>query len=377
MNSMKMILSVIVFSISIAVGTTYANPLEQPYTVSILDERSRDSASSAGFRIEAGFGCLTVIKETLDNWNGLYAKADWSRFDNHIKTLEVTDAKHSVASKFYYYEIRNVAGKKDCAIPHPNNCIPILITRQVTGLHERAFSLTGGPNPIDDTPKLLCGTCWTPDVNSKTLAWPNTGAILEPYAEHLAELGEGETTTEQSETSGMSIRMKYTKAGAVRSLYCVPLSYTNFTLLYPKGEPIRFQVNKGQQISEPKPAIPGSAQTPSSVVAKKVTGGESNHSVLPPFSITLAGKNEVRIRNPNEFIVESGIRQGQHGINMEVPANGVTSVYIADGKYDIYFVYSTKPDALFQGDSFTLNNNGVEIQIVKVVDGNFNIRQVK
>jgi len=40
-------------------------------------------------------------------------------------------------------------------------------------------------------------------------------------------------------------------------------------------------------------------------------------------------------------------------------------------------VYSSKPDELFQGDSFTLNGNGVEIQIVKVVSGNYSIRQVK
>jgi len=55
----------------------------------------------------------------------------------------------------------------------------------------------------------------------------------------------------------------------------------------------------------------------------------------------------------------------------------VETVYVPDGKYDIYFVYSNKPQALFQGDSFTLNGNGVEIQIVKVVDENYNIRQVK
>jgi hypothetical protein len=31
------------------------------------------------------------------------------------------------------------------------------------------------------------------------------------------------------------------------------------------------------------------------------------------------------------------------------------------------FQYSTDPDGLYQGDSFTLNGNGVEIQIVKLV----------
>ena len=54
----------------------------------------------------------------------------------------------------------------------------------------------------------------------------------------------------------------------------------------------------------------------------------------------------------------------------------MASVFIPNGKYEIYFVYSNKPDALFKGDDFSLNNNGVEIRIVKVVGGNYGIRQV-
>lgn len=99
--------------------------------------------------------------------------------------------------------------------------------------------------------------------------------------------------------------------------------------------------------------------------------------LLPPFSEELRGSNPVRVCNPNDFAVATGIRVGTRGKNFDVPPNGVQTVYVPNGKYDIYFVYSDKPDALFQGDAFTLNNNGVEIQIVKVVDGNYGIRQVK
>lgn len=100
-------------------------------------------------------------------------------------------------------------------------------------------------------------------------------------------------------------------------------------------------------------------------------------SLFPPSKEQLTGPNEVRVRNPNEFGVKAGIRSGEKGIDVDVPANGVKSVSIPNGRFDVYFVYSNKPDALFQGDSFTLNDNGVEIQIVKVVNGNYNIRQVK
>jgi len=60
-----------------------------------------------------------------------------------------------------------------------------------------------------------------------------------------------------------------------------------------------------------------------------------------------------------------------------VPANRVASVFVPDGTYDIYFIYLSAPDALFQGDGFTLRGNSVEIQIVKVVGGNYGIRRVK
>ncbi len=99
--------------------------------------------------------------------------------------------------------------------------------------------------------------------------------------------------------------------------------------------------------------------------------------ILPNFGIILDGENEVRILNPNTFEVAVGIRSGNHGKDLEVSSNGKASIFIPNGKYEIYFVYSNKPDALFQGDSFTLHDNGVEIQIVKVVGGNYRIKRVK
>lgn len=99
--------------------------------------------------------------------------------------------------------------------------------------------------------------------------------------------------------------------------------------------------------------------------------------LLPPFKSALKGNNEVRIRNPNSFTVTVGLRSGNGGKDFEVAANGTASVFVSDGKFETYFVYSNKPDALFKGDDFSLNDNGVEIQIVKVVGGNYGIRRVK
>jgi len=99
---------------------------------------------------------------------------------------------------------------------------------------------------------------------------------------------------------------------------------------------------------------------------------------LPPFKARIpAGNNEVRIRNPNGFSVRVGIRLADTGTDFAVGENATESVQVPDGKYEIYFVYSTQPNALYKGDGFTLKSNGVEIQIVKVVNGNYDIRLVK
>ena len=53
------------------------------------------------------------------------------------------------------------------------------------------------------------------------------------------------------------------------------------------------------------------------------------------------------------------------------------SVKVPSGRYDIYFNYSSDPDGLYQGDSFSLKNNSVAITIIKVANGNYGIRKVK
>lgn len=117
------------------------------------------------------------------------------------------------------------------------------------------------------------------------------------------------------------------------------------------------------------------SQTPDKKAPR--TSKAQGASILPPFNFQLNGNNEVRIKNPNEFEVSAGLRAGSSGKDFQVAPNGVASVFVPDGKYQIFFVYSNRPGALFQGDDFTLNNNGAEIQIVKVVSGNYGIKRVK
>jgi hypothetical protein len=110
---------------------------------------------------------------------------------------------------------------------------------------------------------------------------------------------------------------------------------------------------------------------------QELTSSKQSQSIFPTLGKDLKGNNEVRVKNPNDFEVTVGLRSGNSGKDFSVAANGIASVFVPDSVYQIYFVYSNKPDALFQGDDFSLNNNGIEIKIVKVVGGNYGIKQVK
>jgi hypothetical protein len=101
------------------------------------------------------------------------------------------------------------------------------------------------------------------------------------------------------------------------------------------------------------------------------------HRNWPKYSGELLGRMEVRVTNPNEFRVRVGLRSDGKGRDFNVEPNATEFVRVPNGRYDIYFQYSSDPDGLYQGDSFTLKGNGAEIQIVKVVNGNYGIRKVK
>ena len=115
----------------------------------------------------------------------------------------------------------------------------------------------------------------------------------------------------------------------------------------------------------------------SNIPSQNKTQQNNTNSIIPAFKSPLKGSNEVRVKNPNNFQVTVGLRSGNQGKDFRVADNGVSSIFVPNGSYEIYFVYSSKPDALFKGDDFSLNNNGIEIQIVRVVEGNYGIRRVK
>ena len=120
-----------------------------------------------------------------------------------------------------------------------------------------------------------------------------------------------------------------------------------------------------------------SISPPSKAKALPATLSPDIEKKFPTFKHKLIGSNEIRVYNPNDYSVYVAIRKENYGNNFLVSPQSTSSIYVSNGKHDIYFIYSNKPEALFQGDSFTLNNNGIEIKLVKVVGGNYGIRCVK
>lgn len=97
----------------------------------------------------------------------------------------------------------------------------------------------------------------------------------------------------------------------------------------------------------------------------------------PPYTEPLSGNNEVRIDNPNNRAVKVGLRCGRKGKDFMVAIQSVRSVWVPDGSYQIFFIYQDEPDAVYQGDDFTLRNNSVIIRLVASLHGNFRLRRVR
>jgi len=100
-------------------------------------------------------------------------------------------------------------------------------------------------------------------------------------------------------------------------------------------------------------------------------------AALPPIEKPLTGRNEIRVTNPHDYSVDVQIRTGAFASNFSVAPHGTGLTHGPDGSYQIFFIYSNEPDALYQGDDFNLNHQRIEIQLVNVSDGNYHVRKIK
>ena len=97
---------------------------------------------------------------------------------------------------------------------------------------------------------------------------------------------------------------------------------------------------------------------------------------LPEFTHGLRkGSFEIRINNPSEHEVKAGLRLGDRGVDVSIPAGGHRSVKVDRGNYGFYFVSD--------GDPYTLNGGGGAIDLnsmfatdleIDLIDENYEVR---
>lgn len=106
-----------------------------------------------------------------------------------------------------------------------------------------------------------------------------------------------------------------------------------------------------------------------------------NEGSLPGAPGLLEGGRTITIINPTSTCVVAAVYSCQgNELGSErdlvfVPSNGRGIVTAPEGRYRPYFVYASDPKAVYQGEDFSLwwPVAGVEIRLVKVVDGNYRI----
>ena len=134
-------------------------------------------------------------------------------------------------------------------------------------------------------------------------------------------------------------------------------------------------------LADVRPAVDrvASDAPPTLPASKPSAGPVQPPNAWPRFLRRLqSGDHEMRIQNPNPTSVKVGLRSGGDGIDVDVPAEKSRSVFVPSGTYDMYFWYTNKPEEVYQGDKVPLTSpgQGVQIQLVAVVGGNYGLRPV-
>jgi len=135
-----------------------------------------------------------------------------------------------------------------------------------------------------------------------------------------------------------------------------------------KFEPLSKVVAKGERVvaGEPLPSEPAA-----------VSIAASSKAQWPDLLGEIEGGDIVRVVNPNAVAVKVGLRSAAGGKDFSVAPESSASASVPDGRYDIYFRYENDPESLYQGDAFSLADSGVQITLVKAINGNYAIRKVK
>jgi hypothetical protein len=100
--------------------------------------------------------------------------------------------------------------------------------------------------------------------------------------------------------------------------------------------------------------------------------------LFPVRNKLLSGSgSEISINNPNDFSVAVALMTAVEAEYFLVTPRGGIGRPIPNGQYDIYFVYSTDPESLYQGDPISVRRQKITLTLQPVSEGNYGMKKVK
>jgi hypothetical protein len=104
--------------------------------------------------------------------------------------------------------------------------------------------------------------------------------------------------------------------------------------------------------------------------------------LLPVRERTLQGSgarplnSNIAVSNPNNFSVGIAITTETEVMYSMAAPKSSKSLGVPNGEYDIFFVYSTEPETLYQGDKVTVENQTLKLTLKPVSEGNYGMKKV-
>jgi WD40 repeat protein len=104
----------------------------------------------------------------------------------------------------------------------------------------------------------------------------------------------------------------------------------------------------------------------------------TTNDTWPPYTLDLGGgASKVTLDNPNTFAVLVGLRDRDAGVDFTAQPNETVSVTVPNGRYDVFFSYSSESNVVYQGDSFTVASQDATITLKTSPRGNYKIRKTE
>ena len=87
-------------------------------------------------------------------------------------------------------------------------------------------------------------------------------------------------------------------------------------------------------------------------------------------------KSDIALSNPNKFSVAIAITTENEAMYSMVAPEASQTLGVPNGEYDIFFIYSTEPGTLYQGDKITVENQKITLTLKPASEGNYGMRKV-